>query len=50
MNTISALCEEGDNLLVARPGFPLCDPIAKNIKAELRFYDLLPDENWKIDL
>jgi DNA-binding transcriptional MocR family regulator len=27
-NSISALCEEGDNILVAKPGFPLAYPIA----------------------
>ena len=27
-NSISALCEVGDNILVARPGFPLAYPIS----------------------
>jgi len=27
-NSISVLCEEGDNILVPRPGFPLAYPIS----------------------
>lgn len=26
-NAVAALCERGDRLLVAKPGFPLCQPI-----------------------
>jgi len=26
-NAIAALCEQGDRILVAKPGFPLCQPI-----------------------
>ncbi len=40
-NSISALCETGDNILVPRPGFPLCLPIAENLGLNLKFYDLL---------
>eukprot|EP00347_Sterkiella_histriomuscorum_P004567 403359972 len=49
-NSISAMCETGDNILVPRPGFPLCLPIAQNIGIELKFYDLLPEKGWEIDL
>ncbi|CDW81383.1 tyrosine aminotransferase [Stylonychia lemnae] len=49
-NSISALCEKGDNLLVPRPGYPLCFPISQNLGVELRHYDLLPEKNWEIDL
>lgn len=40
-NAISVLCENGDNILVPRPGFPLALPIAQNLGLELKYYDLL---------
>lgn len=49
-NSISALCETGDNILVPRPGFPLCLPIAENLGLNLKYYDLLPEKSWEIDL
>ena len=50
INTLRALCEEGDNVLLPRPGFPLAIQICHNINVEYRFYDLLPDQNWEVDL
>lgn len=38
---MSALCEEGDNILVPSPGFPLCLPIAQNTGVHIKQYDLL---------
>ncbi|CDW80599.1 tyrosine aminotransferase [Stylonychia lemnae] len=49
-NAVSALCEEGDNILVPRPGFPLCYPISQNLNINLKYYDLLPEQGWEIDL
>lgn len=49
-NSIAALCEVGDNILAPRPGFPLCLPIAQNLGLDLKFYDLLPERSWEIDL
>ena len=40
-NSISAMCEEGDNILVPRPGFPLCLPIAQNLNINIKHYDLI---------
>jgi tyrosine aminotransferase len=44
------LCEPGDSLIVPRPGFPLSLPICQNLGVTLKYYDLLPDKNWEIDL
>ena len=46
----SAMCEPGDNVLVPRPGFPLCLPIAQNLGVELRYYDLDPENDFAIKL
>lgn len=39
--TFSALCEDGENILVPSPGFPLCHPIAQNLSIELKHYSLI---------
>mmetsp|Transcript_25244 Transcript_25244/g.29117 ORF Transcript_25244/g.29117 Transcript_25244/m.29117 type:complete len:130 (+) Transcript_25244:403-792(+) len=44
------MCEPGDNVLVPRPGFPLCLPISQNLGVDLRYYDLDPDRGFEIDL
>ena len=49
-NAIAVMCERGDRILVARPGFPLCQPICQNLGVEFDCYDLLPDEGWQINL
>ena len=49
INTLRALCEEGDNILLPRPGFPLATAICNNINVEYRFYDLQPDKDWQVD-
>jgi len=49
-HAVSALCEEGDKLLVQAPGFPLFKPISENLNIELSFYRLDPDKNWEVDL
>lgn len=49
-NTMSVLCEIGDNVLVPCPGFPLALPISQNINIELKQYNLLPEQGWQIDL
>jgi len=49
-NAISVLCETGDNLLVPAPGFPLALPIAENLGVHLKYYNLLPERGWEIDL
>jgi len=40
----------GCNVLVPRPGFPLYKTLSTLIGIEIRYYDLLPEKNWQIDL
>ncbi|KAK3809262.1 MAG: tyrosine aminotransferase [Benniella sp.] len=47
---IGVLCNEGDNILVPRPGFSLYQTCADSKGVEVRYYDLLPDKNWEMDL
>lgn len=47
---ISALMNEGDNILIPRPGFPLYEVISKSLGGNVKYYNLLPDRNWECDL
>ena len=47
---IPALANRGDNILVPRPGFPLCKILSQGLGIETRDYNLLPDQNWEVDL
>ncbi|KAG0292216.1 hypothetical protein BGZ97_005658 [Linnemannia gamsii] len=45
-----AFCNEGDNILLPRPGFSLYQTLADSKGVEVRYYDLLPENNWEMDL
>ncbi|XP_067641577.1 tyrosine aminotransferase [Eurosta solidaginis] len=47
---ILVLCDSGQNLLVPRPGFSLYNTLAEGLDIEIRYYDLLPERKWEIDL
>lgn len=47
---ISALVNEGDNILVPKPGFPLYRVIAESNGATVREYSLDPSQSWAIDI
>ncbi|XP_057692145.1 tyrosine aminotransferase [Corythoichthys intestinalis] len=47
---ISVLCNPGDNILVPRPGFSLYKTLAVSLGIEVRFYNLLPEKSWEVDL
>ncbi|KAG0315850.1 hypothetical protein BGZ99_007228 [Dissophora globulifera] len=47
---IAVLCNEGDNILLPRPGFSLYQTCADSKGVEVRYYDLLPENNWEMDL
>lgn len=50
MNSISALCNAGENLLVPRPSFPLVKPICESLGIEIKYFELIPERNWEVDL
>ncbi|KAF0366347.1 tyrosine aminotransferase [Gigaspora margarita] len=47
---IGALCNEDQNILLPRPGFSIYQTISQSKGIECRYYNLLPDRNWEIDL
>jgi tyrosine aminotransferase len=47
---ISALIDEGDNILVPSPGFPLYQVIINSLGGLSRHYDLIPEKSWECDL
>ena len=47
---IEALCNPGSSLLIPRPGFPLYRTILGRNGIEGRYYDLLPEQRWEVDL
>jgi len=47
---ISGLVNEGDNILVPRPGFPLYQVIAESNGAHVIEYPLLAEQNWQADV
>jgi hypothetical protein len=47
---ITALVDEGDNILVPQPGFPLYQVIAESLGGNTKNYALLPHKGWECDL
>lgn len=47
---IQSCADEGDNILVPTPGFPLYTTIAQTYGIESRSYNLLPEQSWEADL
>jgi len=47
---ISTMADDGQNILVPRPGFPLYTTLSAGLGIQTREYDLLPDQDWKVDL
>jgi tyrosine aminotransferase len=48
--TIDGLADEGDNILIPSPGFPLYASLCTHSKIEPRHYHLLSDRNWEADI
>ncbi|KAI7849307.1 tyrosine aminotransferase [Circinella umbellata] len=46
----SVLCNPGQNILLPRPGFSLYRSLAEVKEVEGRYYDLIPEKNWQVDL
>ncbi|GLJ07439.1 hypothetical protein SUGI_0067150 [Cryptomeria japonica] len=47
---IKVLGREGANILLPRPGFPYYDSLMAYEGIEVRYYDLVPERDWEIDL
>lgn len=47
---LGALANEGDNILLPRPGFPLFRTLAEGFGIECRFYQLSPEREWQAEL
>lgn len=47
---ISLLAEPGHNILIPKPGFPLYQTLAKGLGIKTKFYNLLSERNFEIDL
>ena len=48
--SIAALRTRGSNILLPRPGFPLYATFCAYLGVSVRYYDLLPEQGWEIDL
>ncbi|XP_060643973.2 tyrosine aminotransferase [Anolis sagrei] len=48
--SLAVLANPGQNILVPRPGFSLYKTLAHSMGIEVKFYDLLPEKSWEIDL
>uniref|UniRef100_A0A670IMY3 Tyrosine aminotransferase n=1 Tax=Podarcis muralis TaxID=64176 RepID=A0A670IMY3_PODMU len=47
---LAVLANPGQNILVPRPGFSLYKTLAQSLGIEVKFYNLLPEKSWEIDL
>lgn len=47
---VNVLCNEGQNILLPRPGFSLYGSLAATRFVEAKYYNLLPEKNWEADL
>jgi tyrosine aminotransferase len=47
---ISVLAESGQNILVPKPGFSLYKTLAISLGIHVRYYKLIPERSWEIDL
>lgn len=47
---ILALADRGQNVLLPRPGFCLYRTLVDGLDIEVRYYDLLPEKQWRADL
>lgn len=47
---ISVLAGAGQNILIPKPGFSIYKTLAEGFGVECRYYDLIPERNWEVDL
>ncbi|XP_075214831.1 tyrosine aminotransferase [Lycorma delicatula] len=49
-NCIICLANPGQNILIPKPGFSIYKTLAESLGIHVRYYNLLPDKCWEIDL
>jgi tyrosine aminotransferase len=47
---ISVLADRGQNILIPKPGFSLYRTLAVSLGIQVRYYRLIPEKNWEVDL
>lgn len=47
---ITALINEGENILIPKPGFSLYQTLSDSKGIEVRHYNLIPEKQWEVDL
>ncbi|XP_013168404.1 PREDICTED: tyrosine aminotransferase [Papilio xuthus] len=47
---ISVLADSGQNILVPKPGFMIYKTLAEGLGIVIKYYNLLPDKQWMVDL
>lgn len=47
---VSVLADSGQNILVPRPGFMIYKTLAIGLGIGIKYYNLLPNKQWKVDL
>jgi tyrosine aminotransferase len=47
---ISVLADPGKNILVPKPGFSLYRTLAVSLGIQVRYYKLVPERSWEVDL
>ncbi len=50
MHISLAFLNKGDEVLAPNPGYPTYSAVADLVQARTRFYDLLPENNWELDI
>ncbi|CAB3230886.1 unnamed protein product [Arctia plantaginis] len=47
---ITVIADSGQNILVPRPGFMIYKTVTEGLGINVKYYRLLPEQQWKIDL
>ncbi|CAH0558156.1 unnamed protein product [Brassicogethes aeneus] len=48
--TALACANKKQNILIPRPGFPIYRTLAESIGVAVKYYNLLPEKDWEVDL
>ncbi|XP_021191290.3 tyrosine aminotransferase [Helicoverpa armigera] len=48
--TLSVIADAGQNVLIPRPGYLIHKTLGEGLGIIIKYYDLLPDQNWQVDL